>query len=167
MCNFPGFNSAPPGSTGQKGCETSQKKRCSWLEGTLCTYLKRVFGRFFTNVGKHLTQAVGRRSICSILLSTYLQIMLLSLGIITNPMDVTETQMKTLGNIKTAASGNQNSSWLLSCKKFLQQGQFYKRKPQHFSVERKCFILQPFFYISACLGDAVGEHFICGIIGVI
>lgn len=60
------------------------KKRCSWLERALCTYSERVFGRFFTDVGKHLTQAVGRRSICSILLSMYLQIMLLSLGIITN-----------------------------------------------------------------------------------
>jgi len=26
LCNFPNFNSAPPGSAGQKGCETSQKR---------------------------------------------------------------------------------------------------------------------------------------------
>jgi len=89
-----------------------------------------VFGRFFTNVGKQLSQAAGRQSICSIPLTTYLQIMLLSLGIITKPLWMsTETQTKTQGNSKPAASGVRTVLGCSVLKIFSSKDNFSKEKP--------------------------------------
>lgn len=171
LCNFLSFNSAPPGSAGQRGCESSQKRGVLGSGEHFAPIQKKAFGRVFTHVGKQLTEAVGRQNICSILLTAYLQIVLLSLGIITKLLWMpTETRTKTLGNIRPNISGVKIVLVAQVFNFYLINTVFQKKNAAlHIAAERKYLILFCYFYfkylcMSISLVHTLGQHFFYGMV---